>query len=145
MSTRARSNARVVLDTNVALSGIFFGGVPGRILGAWQVGHLTLQTARQSRNTCRSMHGELDVEQGSVAITLCEMPCRRAWRRTCYFSVKQDRCRAQVHEPVVSRTSIPRFRNSAMYAFAGMHSSGVHTPGGVTCPLACICPVIDNE
>ena len=42
MSTRARSNARVVLDTNVVLSGIFFGGVPGRILDAWQVGHLTL-------------------------------------------------------------------------------------------------------
>ena len=42
MNTRARSNARVVLDTNVVLSGIFFGGVPGRILDAWQVGHLTL-------------------------------------------------------------------------------------------------------
>lgn len=26
----------VVLDTNVLLSGIFFGGVPGRLLTAWQ-------------------------------------------------------------------------------------------------------------
>lgn len=42
MRTRARPNARVVLDTNVVLSGIFFGGVPGRILDAWQAGHLTL-------------------------------------------------------------------------------------------------------
>ncbi|HSU93710.1 MAG TPA: hypothetical protein VLI43_08355 [Gemmatimonadaceae bacterium] len=27
---------RVILDTNVLLSGIFFGGVPGRLLAAWQ-------------------------------------------------------------------------------------------------------------
>jgi uncharacterized protein len=27
---------RVILDTNVLLSGIFFGGVPGRILAAWR-------------------------------------------------------------------------------------------------------------
>jgi putative PIN family toxin of toxin-antitoxin system len=26
---------RIVLDTNVLISGIFFGGVPGRILNAW--------------------------------------------------------------------------------------------------------------
>ena len=26
---------RVVLDTNVLVSGVFFGGVPGRILSAW--------------------------------------------------------------------------------------------------------------
>ena len=29
---------RVVLDTNVLVSGIFFGGVPGRILSAWAEG-----------------------------------------------------------------------------------------------------------
>lgn len=33
---------RVVLDTNVVLSGIFFAGLPGRLLGAWQAGQLTL-------------------------------------------------------------------------------------------------------
>lgn len=27
---------RIVLDTNVFLSGVFFGGVPGRILEAWR-------------------------------------------------------------------------------------------------------------
>ncbi|MBA3672271.1 MAG: putative toxin-antitoxin system toxin component, PIN family [Gemmatimonadaceae bacterium] len=42
MSTGTRPNVRVVLDTNVVLSGIFFGGLPGRILDAWQAGHLTL-------------------------------------------------------------------------------------------------------
>ena len=37
-----RPHARVVLDTNVFLSGVFFDGVPGRILDAWQAGHLAL-------------------------------------------------------------------------------------------------------
>jgi len=33
---------RVVIDTNVLVSGVFFGGVPGRILEAWRAGKLTL-------------------------------------------------------------------------------------------------------
>jgi len=33
---------RVVLDTNVFVSGVFFGGVPGRILEAWRDGKLML-------------------------------------------------------------------------------------------------------
>lgn len=33
---------RVVLDTNVFVSGIFFGGVPGQILGAWRDARLQL-------------------------------------------------------------------------------------------------------
>lgn len=33
---------RVVIDTNVLMSGIFFGGIPGRILGAWAEGRLEL-------------------------------------------------------------------------------------------------------
>jgi putative PIN family toxin of toxin-antitoxin system len=33
---------KVVLDTNVVASGIFFGGVPGRILKAWAAAEFTL-------------------------------------------------------------------------------------------------------
>ena len=33
---------RVVVDTNVLVSGVFFGGVPGRILDAWRDGKLTI-------------------------------------------------------------------------------------------------------
>ena len=33
---------RVVVDTNVLISGVFFGGIPGRILSAWAVGHFDL-------------------------------------------------------------------------------------------------------
>lgn len=33
---------RVILDTNVFVSAVFFGGVPGRILRAWRDGELQL-------------------------------------------------------------------------------------------------------
>jgi putative PIN family toxin of toxin-antitoxin system len=33
---------RIILDTNVLLSGIFFGGLPGRILAAWQEDRIEL-------------------------------------------------------------------------------------------------------
>lgn len=33
---------RVVIDTNVLMSAILFGGIPGRILSAWRSGHVTL-------------------------------------------------------------------------------------------------------
>jgi hypothetical protein len=33
---------RVVLDTNVLMSGIFFGGEPGKILNAWRAGEIVL-------------------------------------------------------------------------------------------------------
>jgi predicted nucleic acid-binding protein len=31
---------RVILDTNVFISGVFFGGQPGRILDAWRDGRV---------------------------------------------------------------------------------------------------------
>ena len=33
---------RVVLDTNVVMSGLYFGGVPGKILDAWNAGSISL-------------------------------------------------------------------------------------------------------
>jgi predicted nucleic acid-binding protein len=33
---------RIVLDTNVLMSGIFFGGAPGKILRAWQARQFAL-------------------------------------------------------------------------------------------------------
>jgi putative PIN family toxin of toxin-antitoxin system len=38
---------RVVLDTNVVLSGVFFGGVPGEILSAWNRGHFDVVVSSQ--------------------------------------------------------------------------------------------------
>lgn len=36
---------RVVLDINVVMSGMFFGGPPGRILTAWRSGEVTLSAS----------------------------------------------------------------------------------------------------
>jgi putative PIN family toxin of toxin-antitoxin system len=36
---------RVVLDTNVFVSGVFFSGIPGKILEAWRDGRITLVTS----------------------------------------------------------------------------------------------------
>jgi len=33
---------KAVVDTNVIVSGVFFGGVPGRILAAWSIGQVAL-------------------------------------------------------------------------------------------------------
>lgn len=33
---------RIILDTNVFVSGVFFGGLPGRILEAWRDGRVQL-------------------------------------------------------------------------------------------------------
>ena len=33
---------KVVVDTNVLVSAVFFGGVPGRILSAWSTGRISL-------------------------------------------------------------------------------------------------------
>ena len=33
---------KVVLDTNVVVSGVFFGGTPGRVLAAWSAGKFSL-------------------------------------------------------------------------------------------------------
>ena len=38
---------KVVLDTNVFVSGVFFGGVPGRILEAWRDGKLQVVVSRE--------------------------------------------------------------------------------------------------
>ena len=36
---------RVVVDTNVFVSGVFFAGIPGKILEAWRDGRITLVTS----------------------------------------------------------------------------------------------------
>lgn len=33
---------RVVIDTNVLISGIFFGGIPSRIIMSWRDGHMSI-------------------------------------------------------------------------------------------------------
>ena len=37
---------RIVLDTNVFISGVFFGGTPGTILRAWRSGEVSLVVSK---------------------------------------------------------------------------------------------------
>ena len=51
---------RIVLDTNVLVSGIFFGGISGQVLDAWRKHHVSLvytpsitsPNIRESRQSC---------------------------------------------------------------------------------------------
>ena len=38
---------RVVVDTNVFVSGVFFGGTPGRVLAAWRDGTIEVVVSRE--------------------------------------------------------------------------------------------------
>lgn len=50
---------KVVLDTNVFISGVFFGGLPNRILDAWQSGRITLSLSAETFEGYRRVGEEL--------------------------------------------------------------------------------------
>lgn len=50
---------RVILDTNVLMSGIFFGGVPGRLLDAWAEGRFRLVVSPRILEEYRRVGAEL--------------------------------------------------------------------------------------
>jgi putative PIN family toxin of toxin-antitoxin system len=61
---------RVILDTNVILSAIFFGGVPGRILTAYRDGKLTIvlspEILDEYRTTAVRLAKKFDVEYEEI-------------------------------------------------------------------------------
>ena len=46
----SENEVRVVIDTNVLVSGVFFGGLPGRILEAWKEEDLTAEPRPEPRH-----------------------------------------------------------------------------------------------
>ena len=50
---------RIIVDTNVVMSGVFFGGVPGRILDAWAGGRLELVLSPDILQEYRRVGAEL--------------------------------------------------------------------------------------
>jgi uncharacterized protein len=50
---------KVVLDTNVIVSGLFFGGIPGQILSAWNAGQFTLVLSASILAEYREVGAEL--------------------------------------------------------------------------------------
>ena len=85
--------------------------------------------------------GGMGFHYGNTA--LIDGTLKRRWIRSARrWPSSSASDRGRVYDSLIS---IPRRRSSAMYVAAGMHSSGVWTPGGATCPRACISPVIDSE
>lgn len=64
---------RVVADTNVVASGIFFGGVPGRILAAWVAGQFTLVLSPAILAEYRRVGDELRADYPALATSLDSM------------------------------------------------------------------------
>lgn len=60
---------RVVLDTNVVISGVFFGGVPGRILSAWSAGQFVLALSPAILEEYRRVAHELGRRYPGVSTT----------------------------------------------------------------------------
>ena len=57
---------RVVLDTNVLVSGLFFGGVPGKILSAWHAGRITVVLSAPILAEYREVGAELSARYGDL-------------------------------------------------------------------------------
>jgi uncharacterized protein len=55
---------KVVLDTNVLLSGFFFGGLPGRVLEAWRDGRFTLVLSAPILAEYRATGAEFEASYG---------------------------------------------------------------------------------
>lgn len=73
---------RVVLDTNVLLSGIFFGGVPGQILDAYAEGRLELVLSPEILAEYRRAGTELSVRYPSRRDALSPVLALLAMRAT---------------------------------------------------------------
>jgi putative PIN family toxin of toxin-antitoxin system len=58
---------KVVVDTNVILSGVFFGGLPGRVLEAWRDGRFTLVLSAPILAEYREAAAEFESQYGGSA------------------------------------------------------------------------------
>ncbi|MGH7469644.1 MAG: putative toxin-antitoxin system toxin component, PIN family [Longimicrobiales bacterium] len=57
---------KVVLDTNVVVSGLFFGGVPGQVLSAWNAGRLALVLSASILAEYREVGSELSEKNSAL-------------------------------------------------------------------------------
>ena len=61
---------KVVLDTNVLVSGLLFGGIPGRILSAWADGDVSLVISPEILEEYRRVGGELSKDREHLETAL---------------------------------------------------------------------------
>jgi predicted nucleic acid-binding protein len=68
---------KVVFDTNVILSGVFFGGLPGHVLEAWRDGRFTLHRGPGAMN--RSMRGAIEYMTNNADTAQKIVSCAFRW------------------------------------------------------------------
>ena len=60
---------KIVLDTNVFVSGIFFGGPPGKILEAWHDGRVKLVVSLDILDEYQRVGGELAIQFSDIDLS----------------------------------------------------------------------------
>ena len=60
---------RIVIDANVLMSGIFFGGTPGQIIEAWKDGRLAFVLSPSILDEYRRVGDELESEYGDFGLS----------------------------------------------------------------------------
>lgn len=61
---------KVVVDTNVLMSGIFFGGVPGRVIDAWVEGRVEMVLSPEILDEYRRVGSDLAIRYAERAAVL---------------------------------------------------------------------------
>ena len=59
---------KVVVDTNVVISGVFFGGMPSRVLEAWRDGKFDLVVSREVLEEYRRVGEPLETQFTAVTL-----------------------------------------------------------------------------
>jgi putative PIN family toxin of toxin-antitoxin system len=60
---------KIVLDTNVLMSGIFFGGIPGEILDAWKERRISIALSPSIIAEYRRVDEDLEQRYGDLGLT----------------------------------------------------------------------------
>lgn len=84
---------RVILDTNVLMSALYFGGIPGRLLSAWAVKRFTLVLSPEIFEEYRRVGLELERQRSelegliepvlALISTNATLVNARPWHRKC--------------------------------------------------------------
>ena len=110
---------RVVLDTNVLLSGVFFGGLPARILAGWQSGQLDMLLSPAILGEYRSAGAALAARYPTVDAPLDAVLARVAQEATSIDA-------PDLPEPVSADPDDDKFLACALVAAAVVVSGDTH-------------------
>ena len=125
---------RIVVDTNVLMSGIFFGGPPGEIVDAWKAGRVTfvlsptiLEEYRRVGDELESKHGDFGLSAIAISSPLVRREgsrfCRLASLSTSPFTRGRPNPQLQVTGVYVSKGTLS-FVRSRRSRYVQHHAAG---------------------